>query len=167
MAQHYLFQDRATYVRLYMLHGDDAGYLRPPFGPAWEQHLADFDLLLRGMAEKAHQRGVPMVLVDAPSMVQVALLSENARSYGADPFAFGQRLAAIATRDGVSFIDALTGFSKNAPAEKLFYPVDGHMNAAGSAVFAGILQRRLPAIEGTPFAACRSDHRTTSRAALR
>jgi len=154
VAQHYLFQDRATFVRMYMLHGDDAGYLRPPYGPSWEERLADFELLLGGMAKRAHDRGVPMVLVLAPSRIQVALRPGDAASYGADPFAIVRRLGEIAARHGVSFLDTLADFSRTPSPERFFYPVDGHMDGAGSAVFANVLLQYLTMNDAMPFATC-------------
>jgi len=165
-AQHFLFQDRPTYVRLFMLHGEDAGYLRPPFGPGWEERLRDMDLLLGAMARRAAARGVPMMLVMGPQRIQAALLSEDARSYGADPYAIGQRLGEIAKRHGIFFLDALDAFATLPAPERFFYPWDGHMDAAGSAVFADAVFRRLTAGDIKPFAACRRAPPPDRRAAL-
>jgi hypothetical protein len=162
-AQHYLFQDRATFVRMYMMHGDDAGYLRPPYGSSWEQRLADMDLLLDGMAKRAHERGVPMVLVIAPSRIQVALRPGDATSYSADPFAIGRRLGEIAARHDVAFVDTLADFARTPSPERLFYTVDGHLDGSGSAVFANALLRFLTTNDAMPFASCRGERQTSSQ----
>jgi hypothetical protein len=163
-AQHYLFQDRATYVRMYMLHGDDAGYLRPPYTSSWEARLADFDLLFGGMARRAHERCVPMLLVLAPSSIQVALRPADMASYGADPFAIGRRMNEIAARHGASFVDTLADFARTPSPEQLFYPVDGHIDGAGSAVFANALRLFLTTNDAMPFATCRGERQTSSQA---
>ena len=154
-AQHFLFEDRRTFVRLYMLHGEDADFLRSPLSSAWEDRLADVDTLLGGMAERAHARGVPMMLVLAPMRIQAALLSGDTPN--ADPFAIGERLRAIAERHGVLFVDPLRRFAAEKSPERMFYPVDGHMDAAGSAVFADALSHRLIQKDVAPLADCGGD----------
>jgi hypothetical protein len=143
VAQHFLFQDRATFVRLFMLHGDDAGYLRVPFTASWEQRLRDFDTLLAAMAARSKAAGVPMMLVLGPQRIQAALLDRAVSPPDVDPFEIGHRLAAIAARHGVAFQDTLTGFADVHDPDAMFYAVDGHMDAAGHAVFARSVLDRL------------------------
>jgi hypothetical protein len=153
VAQHFLFEDRATYVKLYMLHGDEAGYLRIPYDPVWRQRLDMFDTMLGDMAARAKAAGVPMMLVLAPARIQAALLDTSVRPPGVDPFALGRDLGAIAARHGVIFQDALDDFARVKNPDSMFYPVDGHIDADGHAVLAqSILQRLLHAND--PFADC-------------
>jgi hypothetical protein len=143
VAQHFLFQDRATFAKLFLLHGEDAGYLRVPYGPGWEQRLRDFDVLLADMARRTEAAGVPMLLVLGPQRIQASLLDPSVRPAGVDPFAIGRRLAAIAAKHGVLFQDTLEGFAGVADPDALFYAVDGHMDAGGHAVFARAVLDRL------------------------
>jgi len=154
VAQHYLFEDRATYIRLYMLHGEDADYLRPPLSAAWRQRLSDFETLLAGMADRARAREVPMLLAADPQRIQAALLAGGDAAPGADPFAIERAFGEIAARHGVAFADTLKGFAKHRDPERFFYPTDGHMDAAGSAVFADTIADRLLAGDIAPFAGC-------------
>ena len=155
VAQHFLFADRGTFVRLWLLHGEDADFLREPLRPGWEARLADVDALLGSMADRARAQGVPMMLALAPMRIQAALVSGDTPN--ADPFAIGERLRAIADRHGVLFVDPLRRFAAEKSPERMFYPVDGHMDSAGSAVFADALTQRLIQKDVTPFAACRGD----------
>jgi hypothetical protein len=143
VAQHFLFQDRATFVRLFMLHGDDAGYLRVPFTASWEQRLRDFDTLLGAMAARSKAAGVPMMLVLGPQRIQAALLDRAVLPPNVDPLEIGRRIAAIAARHGVAFQDTLAGFADVHDPDAMFYAVDGHMDAAGHAVFARSALDRL------------------------
>ena len=143
VAQHYLFQDRATFVRLFMLHGEDADYLRVPLSTGWEQRLRDFDTLLGGMATRSKAAGVPMMLVLGPQRIQASLLDPTVLPPNADPFEIGRRLAAIAVRHAVVFQDALNGFAQVPDPDALFYAVDGHMDAGGHAVFSRSVLDRL------------------------
>jgi hypothetical protein len=152
-AQHFLFQDRATFVKLYMLHGEDADYLRVPYHRAWQQRLNIFETLLGEMAARAKAAGIPMMLVLGPARIQTALLDSLVRPSNVDPFALGRQLHAIADRHGVMFQDALEGFETISNPDGMYYAVDGHMDADGQAVFArAILQRLLHGTE--PFLGC-------------
>ncbi len=155
-AQHFLYQDPATYTRLYLALGDKAGFLRVPLSPAWERRLADLDLLLGEMADKIHAAGVPFFLVLGPLHAQAALLDPASRPPGIDPFAFGRRVAAIAAAHGILFMDALEGFPRTGRPDQAFYPVDGHMNAEGHQIFADALTRRFVDGSFPAFAGCRA-----------
>ena len=143
VAQHFLFQDRATFVRLFMLHGEDADYLRVPYRSGWEQRLRDLDTLLGEMAARTKAAGVGMMLVLGPQRIQTSLLDPSVRPDGVDPFEIGRRIGLIAARHGVLFRDTLEGFTKVVDPDAMFYAVDGHMDAAGHAVFAGSVLDRL------------------------
>jgi hypothetical protein len=143
VAQHVLFQDRATFAKLFLLHGEDADYLRVPYGPGWEQRLRDFDVLLGDMARRSAAAGVPMLLALGPQRIQAALLDRGVRPDGVDPFAIGRRLATIAAAHGVLFQDTLESFATVPDPDALFYAVDGHMDADGHAVFARSVLDRL------------------------
>jgi hypothetical protein len=145
-ALHFLFQNPETYVRMNMLNGEHANYLRSSFSPAWEQRLEGSDVLLGEMAQKAHDAHVPVALVELPSLGQAALLSMKVTPPGLDPYAFNKRLREIADRHGILFIDALDAFRHGPGANKLYYVVDGHMNGQGSALLSGTLTDQL--IEG-------------------
>jgi hypothetical protein len=152
-AQHFLFQDRTTFVKLYMLHGDDAGYLRVPYNQAWQQRLGTFDTLLGEMAARAKARGVPMMLVLGTARIQTALLDPSVRPPNVDPFALGRQLHAIADRRGVIFQDGLEGFATVSNPDDMYYAVDGHMDADGHAVLAHAILDRLLHSPG-PFQGC-------------
>ena len=143
VAQHFLFQDRATFTKLFMLHGEDADYLRVPYRAGWEQRLRDLDTLLGEMADRAKAHGTGMMLVLGPQRIQASLLDPSVRPDGVDPYEIGRRIGMIASRHGVLFQDALDGFATVADPDSMFYAVDGHMDAAGHAVFAGSVLSRL------------------------
>src|SRR6185436_28765 len=63
MVQHFLYSDRDTYTKLFMLYGDKADYVRLPLSPLWEKRLAVADMLLSDMARKVHDAGRPLLLV--------------------------------------------------------------------------------------------------------
>jgi hypothetical protein len=155
-AQHFLYQDRQRYVGLFLLHGDKADYLRGPFTPRWERRLADLELLYGEMADKIAAANLPFVVVAGPQRIQAALLKAANLPAGVDPHLIGERLAQIADRHGIAFIDTLDDFASLPVPEAAFYPVDGHMTGEGHAIVANAVVRRLTADGIGPFAGCRS-----------
>jgi hypothetical protein len=50
-----------------------AAYLRKPTSPKWEEHYADFNLILTKVASSLHQAGIPLILVALPSREEASL----------------------------------------------------------------------------------------------
>ncbi|HZL52454.1 MAG TPA: hypothetical protein VFC37_16060 [Terracidiphilus sp.] len=142
-ALHFLFQNPATYVRMYLISGERSAYLRRSSSPAWEKRLDAYDLLLDEMAQKARDANVPIVLMEVPTVAQASLVSMSTMPPGLDPYTLDRRLAQITARHGIQFIDALDAFKQGPPANKLFYVVDGHLNSAGHGVVSSVLVAQL------------------------
>jgi hypothetical protein len=142
-AEHYLFQNTSIYDRIYLHYMDNADYLRPPFSPLWEKRLAAFEILLTEMARKSRAAHVPLVLLETPSLPQVALARENNRPAGVDPKALNERLKQISLRQGVQFVDGADAFKDAPELSKLFYVTDGHLNGDGHAYVSRELVEQL------------------------
>jgi len=155
-AQHFLFQNREQYIKLFLMHGDKADYLRVPLSAAWEKRLADLDLMLGGMADRIHRAGLPFAVVFTPQRVQAALSDPASRPPGVDPTTIGRRIAAIAARHGIVFIDTYDAFRHVPSPENLFLAVDGHMTAEGHRVVADAMVGSLTASGMPPFTGCGS-----------
>lgn len=153
MVQHFLYSDRQTYVKLFMMYGDKADYVRPPFTPLWQKRLSILDMLLDGMAAKAHAAQVPLVDAIAPTELQVSLAAGDKRGAGA----IDKRLTEIAAKHGVVTADGLPAFGQVASPSEVFYPVDGHLNGDGHALLAESVARKLTDGSVAPFAACKAD----------
>ena len=154
-AQHVLYLDRARYVRLFLLNGDKVDYLKTAYTPQWEKRLSDLDTMLGEMAAKSRAAGVPFVLIFAPQRVQAALLDPALTPPGFDPLTIVHRVAAIARSHDIPFVDVI-GTMRDLPhPERVFYPVDGHMNAEGHAILADATVRQTLAQRVGVLAACR------------
>lgn len=154
-AEHFIFQDPATYLKMYLVYGDKADFLRPPFTAAWRRRFDDLDLLVGEMAAKARAAHVPFYLLEIPSLAQSSILAmQSPPSASVNAHALNQELAAIAARHGVEFVDVLDTFRKTPGANKDFYMVDGHLNAEGEALISGPLVESLIAGKESPFAGC-------------
>jgi hypothetical protein len=153
MVQHFLYSDRQTYVKLFMMYGDKADYVRPPLSGMWEKRLAIVNLLVDGMARKVHAAGIPLIDVLSPTELQVSLL--NTPGAPGNPGTIDKRLADIAAKHGVVTADTLQAFHGVSSPSELFYSVDGHLNGDGHAILAGSVVRRLTDGSVAPFAGCR------------
>jgi len=132
-AEHYMLQDPSTYLRLFMLYGDKADFLREPLSSAWERRLQNADILLGEMAEKARAANVPMVLIEMPDEPQTSTLFLKTPLPNVNATLLNSRLHQIATQHGIQYIDSLPAFRQSPGANKLFYIVDGHLNGEGHA----------------------------------
>jgi hypothetical protein len=127
VAQHYLLENRQTFLSLYLgAGGDHTAFVRTPFSKAWEKRMEDADLLLGEMADRIHAAGIPFLLIGVPERAQAAMLKVPVLPPGVDPWAFTRRLSEIAARHGILYVDALKVFSHEPRPETLFYVVDGH-----------------------------------------
>jgi SGNH hydrolase-like domain, acetyltransferase AlgX len=162
VAQHFLFENKETFLRVYLLYGDKADFLRQPFTAAWQQRFADLDVLIGGMAEKLRVANIPLLVVAVPSRAESALLSSPQLPPNVDPFAFGRRIDEIAAKHGAGYVDLMNVFSKIPDAQNMYYVVDGHVTAEGQAVMAQAILRKLQ--DGTipAFSQC-SPHETAER----
>jgi hypothetical protein len=144
-AEHFMFENMPGYISLYLRYGDKADFLRPPFRPAWQKRLADFDALLGRMAERLSARGVPFVLIFMPQRAQAALLQNHAAIPGVDPAAFGEAIGQIAARHGIQYVDLSPVVGKTPNPGALYYPVDGHLNGEGHELLAQGAEQGLAA----------------------
>jgi hypothetical protein len=166
-AEHFMFQDPATYLKMYLVYGDNADYLRQPFSTKWQRRFVDFDLILGEMADKARAAAVPFYLLEVPSLAQVSILSVSAApAANVDAGAINRELAAIAARHGVEFVDVLGNFRNTPGSNRDFYVVDGHLNADGEALIAGPLVEALIASKETAFTGCDVPVETASNQAM-
>ncbi len=154
MAQHFLYEHLDTYLPLYLKHGDEADFLRPPFSEAWKLRLAIFDRELDEITARTQAAGVPFMLVFVPQRAQAMLLRWKNLPPGIDPTLLGRALGDLARRHGVAYVDLTATIGERADAPSLYYPVDSHPNAAASAIIAdGVVDGLLR--EDAALATCR------------
>ena len=63
-----------------------------------------------------------------------------------DPLAFGEQLRGITERHGGVYLDLLPAFRDQRDAERMYYPVDGHMTGEGHAFVARVLADRMAVV---------------------
>jgi hypothetical protein len=154
VAQHFLFANRDTFLRLYMVYGDKADFLRQPLTPRWQKRFADMDVLIGDMADRFRAAGIPLVIMPVPSRAEAALLSSPQRQAHTDPWAFGRLLDRIAARHGAVSVDLVDRFGRLPNSDRLFFVVDGHLTKEGQAVMADELAHKLECRAIPAFAQC-------------
>jgi hypothetical protein len=137
-AEHFLFADDDTFLRLYLLYGYKAGFLRPPFSQPWRQRFAELDKVDGDIADRLRKARVPFYITAAPSRADAVLLHKSGAAY-----AWGREVERIAERHGAHYIDLLHAFAATRNPGACFYPVDGHMNAAAQPILAAAFERAL------------------------
>lgn len=160
VAQHFLFQNGQTYVRLYLLYGDHADFLRSPLTPLWETRFAKLDVLLGEMADAFHSHGIPTVFVAGMQRAEAQLLSSHDLPSGIDPYAFERETSEISAKHGIISIEVDRDFSRLPDAGRFFYPVDGHLNTEGSELFGTYVWRQLLAKDLPVFSGCSTGTRS-------
>lgn len=143
VAQHFLFENRPLYVKLFLLYGDKADFLRKPFASAWQNRFNTFDGLIAGMATAFRAAHIPFVITAAPSRAEAAMLNDHTLPARVDPYAFGRAIAAIAGKNQVQYIDLMEPFSRTQNASNLFFPVDGHLKDAGQIIVSEAIVDKL------------------------
>jgi hypothetical protein len=160
--EHYLFQDPSTYLKMYLVYGDKADFLRQPFSPEWQERLNNMDLLLGEMAQKARAANVPFVLIEMPSLAQASIVSLQNQPPKVDAEALNRRLRQISEKYGVVFVDPLDEFKKTPGSNKMFYMVDGHIDGQGQALISAPLVEELTEGKSPVLAGCSSRQTRTS-----
>ncbi len=153
-AEHFIFQDPSTYLRMYLAYGDKADFLRSPLSAAWERRLQNVDLLLHEMAIKAAAAHVRMVVVEVPNLPQVSALNLASPPSGIDPYLLNERLSAIASSPGLQFVDVLNTFKKTPHSNTFFYLTAGHLNGKGYSLVSTPLVKALTTGSHPPIQGC-------------
>lgn len=143
VAQHFLFSNTETFLRIYMAYGDKADYLRDPLSARWQARYSDFDLVLTDMAARFHQAGIPLLLMAVPSRPEAALLSVSDPPPHSDGYAFDRTLQQMAAKLDVGYVDGIREFAGTPKSDHLFYIVESHITGDGHALLAHALVRKL------------------------
>jgi len=154
VAQHFLLQNQETFIRLYLLYGDKADFLRQPLTRAWQERFEDLDLIIGDMAQRVRASGSVLLLMPVPSRAEAAVLSYPRTLPRVDPAAFGRHIAQIAQKHHAGYVDLMSEFKQTPHSEDLFYVVDGHVTSEGHALIARGLLQKLTDGSIPPLSAC-------------
>jgi hypothetical protein len=136
VAQHFLYENLEFYLPLYLKHGDEADYLRPPLSSAWKRRLELFNQEVEQIAAQSKAANVQFMLVFVPQRAQAALLQWKHLPSGIDPTLLGNELGEVARRNRVLYLNLTRTIVTNGTVEGLYYAVDSHPNGTASAIIA-------------------------------
>lgn len=117
--------------------------LKAELSQEWKERLGLFEGYVTEIGKKAKAAGVPIVVVMVPTRAQAAMISMAEWPAGFDPFKLDKELGSITTRQGATYIDILPQFRATPNPERHFYPIDGHPDADGHAIFTRFLAQEL------------------------
>src|ERR1700722_3405590 len=146
--RHWLYeiQSQNQYVGSYLLNKSDAGetgFLRAHLSTVWVADVKKFDSYATDIEERANSAHIPFVATLVPNRAQAAMISLGEWSAGFDPYHLDRELRSEITGNGGMYLDILPEFRMLPSPEHLYYPLDGHPDAAGHAVLAGLLANAL------------------------
>ena len=143
VAQHFMYEDLDVYLPLYLQHGDEADFLRPPLSQAWQNRLAIFEHEITTIQTRARQAGVVFMLVFVPPRADALLLKWKHRPINIDPQMLGRALASNTRRDHADYLDLTQTIGSRPDVSKLYYPLDSHPDGAANGVMAHAIERAL------------------------
>jgi hypothetical protein len=133
--------------------GPDA--LKAKLSSEWKAHLTEAENSAAAVWERATLAGVPIAVTMLPNRAQAAMLSLGDWPKGYDPFVLGNNLRSMTTKLGGYYVEVLSDFRAIPHMEQYYFPLDGHPNAAGHAIIAGMLAGGLTT---GAIPALRADH---------
>ena len=154
MGQHFLYMNEDEYLPLYLQHGEEADFLRPPLSPVWHTKLALFNQEVATIAQRAKAAGALFMIIYVPQRAQALLLKWHHLPGNVDPSLLGREIADIAARHDVDYTDLTQTIGDRPDVVSLFYPVDSHPDVAGSAIIGQSVASALVA-QDNALAQCR------------
>ena len=154
MGQHFLYLNEDEYLPLYLQHGEEADFLRPPLTGFWQEKLSLFDQEVGKISERAHAEGASFMIVYVPQRAQALLLKWHDLPKGTDPSLLGREIGKIASHHNARYLDLTQTIGDRPDVVSLFYPVDSHPDVAGSAIIGQSIANALMARDDA-FARCR------------
>jgi hypothetical protein len=142
LLQHLFYLSESQYVKSY-LQNDNAGFLMRQSSASWKPYWQQFDRVTADIASSAEKAGVPLVVAVIPQRAQAVLISTGNWPAGVDPYAFGDKMKSVVESHGAIYLDLLSEFREIPNPGRLYYPVDGHLNADGQSVIARLLATKL------------------------
>jgi hypothetical protein len=141
----YAHERQDLYAKAFLASGntEETGFLEASFGPVWEAHLKEFAAHAAQVAAQANRAGVPLIATLVPNHAQAAMIASGSWPSGFDPYRLGEKLRSIIVGNGGTYVDILPEFRNATDVGQLYFPMDGHPNAAGHLIISQFLANRL------------------------
>jgi hypothetical protein len=155
LLKHFLIanQSQSQYVDAYLKNPEDAEFLLTEPSATWKRKLNNFEGIAAEFARLAAAAAVPFAAAMIPNRGQAAMISKGNWPKGYDPYQLDRDLRATITSHGGVYLEILPEFREIPGAEQYYFPVDGHLDAEGHAMIAGLLAQELTGSEAPLLAA--------------
>jgi len=163
VGQHLYYEDVASYVPLFLLNKDKAGFLYRDYSPSWTERIATFGRIDGTIADAAKAAGVPLVVAFVPQRAQAALVKMTPPK-GVDPYRLQQAVQRIVEQQGGHFVDATPALGRTPSPASLFLPLDGHLDGHGHRIVGRAIADQLVDAKLPGFSECSPLSSTASAA---
>ncbi len=125
-------------------------FLLKDYPPKWQALWSATEGYLQDMQQLLRDKNIPFVIVVMPQRLQIAMRQLQLEGNRFDAAKPAKLVQAFGEAQGVPVLDLMPHFLDAARNQQLFFPVDGHPNAAGTALIASALDtfmRQQPALQ--------------------
>jgi hypothetical protein len=144
MLQHWLYKSDSIYLGRSLSVTDEwTPSLQDRPSAEWQEKLRQFDGYTADMMARAKAAGVPFVVMALPRHAQAVMIASGDWPADLNPYSFGNQLKPIVEKNGGVYIDILPAFRNIPNIHSDFYPVDPHLDIAGHAAAATVLEKGL------------------------
>jgi hypothetical protein len=139
LLSHFMYSSKSQYVKASFTSDD----YQTEASADRKRLLRDFDMSAASIEAQAMTAGVPLVAVLLPNRAQAAMISMPALPPGIDPYWADEDVRSIISSHGGIYVDIFPDIRKIANPERGYFPVEGHPNALGQAIFSAALADEL------------------------
>jgi len=144
LLRHFLYRSPTGYMKSALIASDDAvGYLKSEPSAGWQKRLSDFDRSDAKIEAQAKDTGVPLAVVLMPDRAQATMIQVGEWPAGYDPYKLDDELRAIVSSHGGIYFDLPRDLRTAPNPRRGYFPVDGHLNPQGHAIFDELLAEEL------------------------
>jgi hypothetical protein len=139
LLSHFLYSSNSQFVKASLMSDD---YQSEPSADR-KKLLKEFDNDAASIEAQAINAGVPLVAVLLPNHAQAAMISMQELPAGVDPYWADEDVRSIITSHGGIYIDMFPDIRAIPNLQLGYFPVEGHPNALGHAIFTEALAQEL------------------------
>jgi len=144
LLRHLLYRSPTGFMKSALIGSDDAvGYLKSEPSAGWQKRLGDFEMNDAKIEAQARGAGVPLAAVLMPDRAQATMIQLGAWPAGFDPYKLDDELHSIIASHGGIYFDLPRDMRTVPNPRRGYFPVDGHLNPQGQAIFDELLAEEL------------------------
>jgi hypothetical protein len=137
VVRHFVWSDEFFSLRAYVDRASPDDASRIPLSSTTRHAYDLLEAVLVKFADDFHAHHVRLLVVAFPNRSQAIAIAHGVETPALDPSGFPHRVAEIAKKAGVEFVDVVPAIKRSAATvNDMFYPVDGHPTRAAHQLIA-------------------------------